>query len=57
MDETSNSAAPSVRIVRLVIDELFGPGSSPIDIDIEFELDQRVTVLHGRNGSGKTITV
>ena len=55
MDDPDTSAATSVRIVRLTIDELFGPGSSPIDI--EFKLDHRVTVLHGRNGSGKTITL
>lgn len=55
MDDPDRSAATPVRIARLTIDELFGPGSSPIDI--EFKLDQRVTVLHGRNGSGKTITL
>lgn len=55
MNELDTPAEAPVRIVRLVIDELFGPGSSPIDI--AFKLEQRVTVLHGRNGSGKTITL
>lgn len=45
----------SHRIQRLYIDELFGPGSTPIDIT--FKLKARVTILHGRNGSGKTITL
>lgn len=45
----------SRRIARLVIEELFGPGSPTIDI--AFKLEERVTVLHGRNGSGKTITL
>lgn len=45
----------SVRLKRLVIDQLFGPASSMIDI--VFKLGQRVTVLHGRNGAGKTITL
>jgi predicted ATP-binding protein involved in virulence len=48
------SNAP-VRLQRLVIEELFGPGSPTIDIP--FRLNERVTVLHGRNGSGKTITL
>ena len=46
---------PTVRFKRLVIEELFGPGSNRIDI--QFRLDERITVLHGRNGSGKTITL
>lgn len=45
----------SPRFKRLVIEELFGPGSGTIDIP--FRLNERVTVLHGRNGSGKTITL
>jgi ABC-type lipoprotein export system ATPase subunit len=49
------NAEPSVRLKRLVIEQLFGPGSSTIDIP--FKVDGRVTVLHGRNGSGKTITL
>lgn len=44
-----------VRLQRLYVEELFGPGSNPIDI--AFSLDERVTVLHGRNGAGKTITL
>lgn len=43
------------RIRRLHIDELFGPDSAVIHVD--FRRDARVTVLHGRNGSGKTITL
>jgi energy-coupling factor transporter ATP-binding protein EcfA2 len=43
------------RFKRLVITELFGPGSDTIDIS--FRLDERVTILHGRNGAGKTITL
>jgi len=49
------NADPSIRLKRLVIEQLFGAGSSTIDIP--FKLDERVTVLHGRNGSGKTITL
>jgi hypothetical protein len=55
MNDLMTPADASVRLVRLVIDGLFGPGSSAIDIT--FKLAQRVTVLHGRNGSGKTITL
>lgn len=43
------------RLKRLFIQELFGEDSH--DIDISFRLDERVTVLHGLNGSGKTITL
>ena len=43
------------RLKRLFIQELFGEDSH--DIDIPFRLDERVTVLHGLNGSGKTITL
>jgi len=43
------------RLARLEIEELFGPGTPRIDI--AFRLDERLTVLHGRNGSGKTITL
>jgi energy-coupling factor transporter ATP-binding protein EcfA2 len=55
MNEPATPAEAPVRITRLVIDELFGSGSPTIDI--AFKLEQRVTVLHGRNGSGKTITL
>lgn len=44
-----------VRIARLVIEGLFGEAGRPIDI--EFKLEDRVTVLHGPNGSGKTVTL
>lgn len=44
-----------LRIKRLEIEELFGPQTS--HIDLTFRLDERVTVLHGRNGAGKTITL
>ena len=44
-----------LRFKRLTIEQLFGSGS-PL-IDISFKLGERVTVLHGRNGSGKTITL
>jgi ABC-type transport system involved in cytochrome c biogenesis ATPase subunit len=47
--------ADLLRFKRLTIDQLFGPGSPRIDIS--FKMDARVTVLHGRNGSGKTITL
>ena len=47
------SAPP--RFKRLVIEEVFGPGSHTIDVS--FRLSERVTVLHGKNGSGKTITL
>jgi len=53
MTEATTPAAH--RIARLVITELFGPGEPTIDI--AFKLEQHVTVLHGRNGSGKTITL
>lgn len=45
----------TVRFKRLTIEDIFGPGSHTIDI--EFRQQERVTVLHGRNGSGKTITL
>jgi predicted ATP-dependent endonuclease of OLD family len=45
--------ATSIRLKRLRIEQLFGSH----DIDIPFRLDERVTVLHGRNGSGKTVTL
>lgn len=47
--------APPVRFARVLIEELFGPESRPIDVRLR--LDERVTVLHGRNGSGKTLTL
>ena len=47
--------ATTTRIRRLYIEQLFGEGSH--DIDIHFGLEQRVTALYGRNGSGKTITL
>ncbi|MBK8264682.1 MAG: ATP-binding protein [Nannocystis sp.] len=50
-----SAEGPYRRLKRLTIDDLFGP-STP-QIDILLRLDQRVTVLHGRNGSGKTITL
>lgn len=43
------------RITRILIEGLFSPDAAPIDI--QMRLDDRVTVLHGRNGSGKTITL
>lgn len=43
------------RLRRLTLVGLFGPDSPTIDIP--FRLQERVTVLHGRNGSGKTITL
>ena len=54
-DSDEPTSAPPVRLRRLVIEELFGPGSAVIDIS--FKLEKRVTILHGRNGSGKTITL
>lgn len=48
-------SVPAPRFKRLAIEELFGPGSHVIDIPLR--LKERVTVLHGRNGSGKTITL
>jgi predicted ATPase len=50
-----DAAGPTRRLKRLTIDDLFGPGTPQINILLK--LDQRVTVLHGRNGSGKTITL
>jgi ABC-type transport system involved in cytochrome c biogenesis ATPase subunit len=50
-----STPSPRARIRRLRVEQIFGPGSH--DIDISFKLDERVTVLHGRNGSGKTITL
>lgn len=50
-----STPSPRTRIRRLRVEQIFGPGSH--DIDISFKLDERVTVLHGRNGSGKTITL
>ncbi|MCK6570685.1 AAA family ATPase [Myxococcota bacterium] len=44
-----------LRLKRLTIRTPFGPGSATIDIP--FRLEERVTVLFGRNGSGKTITL
>lgn len=52
--EVQMSTAPP-RFKRLIIEEIFGPGSHTIDVP--FRLSERVTVLHGRNGSGKTITL
>lgn len=43
------------RVQRLFIQKLFGEGSH--DIDVRFNLEGRVTILHGLNGSGKTITL
>lgn len=40
---------------RLLVREIFGPGSH--DVDIAFNQSQHVTVLHGKNGVGKTITL
>lgn len=54
-DSDEPTSPPAIRLRRLVIEELFGPGSAVIDIS--FKLDKRVTILHGRNGSGKTITL
>jgi ABC-type transport system involved in cytochrome c biogenesis ATPase subunit len=45
--------ATSIRLKRLRIEQLFDSH----DIDIAFRLEERVTVLHGRNGSGKTVTL
>jgi ABC-type transport system involved in cytochrome c biogenesis ATPase subunit len=50
-----STPSPRTRIRRLRVEQIFGPGSH--DIDISFKLDERVTVLHGRNGSGKTNTL
>lgn len=47
--------ADLLRFKRLTVEQLFGPGSP--QIDIAFKVEARVTVLHGRNGSGKTITL
>ncbi|HMV68100.1 MAG TPA: AAA family ATPase [Myxococcota bacterium] len=44
-----------LRIRRMILEGLFGSNSPRIDIPLH--LDERVTVLHGRNGSGKTITL
>jgi len=41
--------------MRLFIKSLFGAGSH--DVDLDFDLSKRVSVLFGRNGSGKTITL
>lgn len=46
---------PAIRFKRVLIEKIFGPGSH--DIEIDFRLDERVTILHGRNGSGKTVTL
>lgn len=46
---------PTLRLTRLFIERLFGEGSH--DIDVSFKLDARVTILHGLNGSGKTVTL
>lgn len=49
----SDASNDRVRLKRLKIEGLFGEDAPPIDI--EFKLTDRVTVLHGPNGSGKTI--
>ena len=48
------SSTPS-QIKRLVIEQPFGAGSA--DIDISFSSERLLTVLYGRNGSGKTVTL
>lgn len=48
-----SAEATRLRFKRFLVEELFGPDSPPIDI--LFNDEDRVTVLHGRNGSGKTI--
>lgn len=46
---------PLLRFKHIRIEGLFGPENP--DIEIPFNLDERVTILHGRNGSGKTVTL
>lgn len=43
------------RLIRVLIEGLFDPDAPPIDVRLR--LEQRVTILHGRNGSGKTRTL
>ena len=43
MSLDDNANQPPLRLTRLYIEELFGPGSTPIDI--RFKLQERVTVL------------
>jgi len=52
---TDPKAPHLLRFKRLTIEGLFGVGA-PL-VDIPFNLEERVTVLHGRNGSGKTISL
>lgn len=47
-----DNAPARPRLTRVVIEEVFGPGSHTLDIPLNAE--HRVTILHGRNGSGKT---
>jgi hypothetical protein len=50
---TEPTTKPPLRFKHIRIEGLFGPENP--DIEIPFNLDERVTILHGRNGSGKTI--
>lgn len=43
------------RLTRVLIEGMFDEDAPPIDI--RMRLDERVTILHGRNGSGKTRTL
>lgn len=43
------------RLTRVLIEGLLDPNAPPIDIRLR--LEDRVTILHGRNGSGKTRTL
>ncbi len=46
-------AAQPPRVTRIVIKDLFRSHT----IDVQMRLKDRVTILHGRNGSGKTVTL
>lgn len=47
--------ADVLRLTRVLIEGMFDADAPPIDIQLR--LDERVTILHGRNGSGKTRTL
>jgi ABC-type lipoprotein export system ATPase subunit len=48
-------APPRLRIERFFVEQIFGPKSH--DIDVRFDLQGRVNIIYGRNGSGKTLAM